>query len=238
MTREEAITDIKDNIKPVVGGKSLDVAIKALEQEPCEMTVEEYRQRMIQAFHNADCDELIAVCVLPTEKEFKHLEWLLKNHYKKEPCEDCVSRQAVEEMIKAEMPERGMWEIDGDKEKETVCEVCVDLMQKLSELQPVMAKPCDDAISRQIISDYVESHIQEINTGYGDLNKHTNEILRMIVDYIEKLEPVTPQPNNVLDKIRAEIVDLGQRTMNDNRASGIWACRDIIDKYKAESEKV
>lgn len=40
----------------------------------------------------------------------------------------------------------------------------------------------------------------------------------------------------VLDKIRAEIVDLGQRTMNDNRASGIWACRDIIDKYKAESE--
>ena len=40
----------------------------------------------------------------------------------------------------------------------------------------------------------------------------------------------------VLDKIRAEIVDLGQRTMNDNRASGIWSCRDIIDKYKAESE--
>ena len=41
----------------------------------------------------------------------------------------------------------------------------------------------------------------------------------------------------VLDKIRAEIVDLGQRTTNDNRASGIWACRDIIDKYKAESEE-
>ena len=52
------------------------------------MTVEEYRQRMIQAFHNTDCDELIAVCVLPTEKEFEHLEWLLKNHYKKEPCEE------------------------------------------------------------------------------------------------------------------------------------------------------
>lgn len=36
MTREEAIADIRDNIKPVVGGKSLDIAIKALEQEPCE----------------------------------------------------------------------------------------------------------------------------------------------------------------------------------------------------------
>ena len=33
MTREEAIVDIRDNIKPVVGGKSLDMAIKALEQE-------------------------------------------------------------------------------------------------------------------------------------------------------------------------------------------------------------
>jgi hypothetical protein len=63
------------------------------------MTAEEYRQRMIQAFHNADTDELIAVCVLPTEKEFEHLEWLLKNHYKKEPCDDAVSRQAVIDMI-------------------------------------------------------------------------------------------------------------------------------------------
>lgn len=44
------------------------------------------------------------------------------------------------------------------------------------------------------------------------------------------------EQNDVLDKIRAEIVDLGQRTMNDNRASGIWACRDIINKYKAGSE--
>lgn len=57
-----------------------------------------------------------------------------------QPCEDCISRQAVEEMIKAEMPERGMWEIEGDKEKETVCEVCVDLMQKLSELPSVTPK--------------------------------------------------------------------------------------------------
>lgn len=30
MTNEEAIKDIKENIKPFVGGKSLDMAIKAL----------------------------------------------------------------------------------------------------------------------------------------------------------------------------------------------------------------
>ena len=49
------------------------------------MTVEEYRQRMMDAFHNADCDELIALVVLPSEKEFEHLEWLLEKHYKAKP---------------------------------------------------------------------------------------------------------------------------------------------------------
>lgn len=83
-----------------------------LEQEPCEMTVEEYRQRMIQAFQKTNCDELIALCVLPTEKEFEHLEWLLKNHYKKEPdkagSEEAITRKeliksrvSVEEIKKA-----------------------------------------------------------------------------------------------------------------------------------------
>ena len=47
MTREEAITDIRDNIKPIVGGKSLDMAIKALEQEPCEDAIS--RQAVLDA---------------------------------------------------------------------------------------------------------------------------------------------------------------------------------------------
>ena len=32
MTRDEAIKDIRENIKPIVGGKSLDMAIEALER--------------------------------------------------------------------------------------------------------------------------------------------------------------------------------------------------------------
>lgn len=91
MTREEAIKDIRT----VFVKDFADKIIKALEPEPCEMTAEEYRQRMIQAFHNGDTDELIAICVLPNEKEFEHLEWLLKNHYKQEPCNDAISRQAA-----------------------------------------------------------------------------------------------------------------------------------------------
>lgn len=62
-----------------------------------------------------------------------------------------------------------------------------------------------------------------------DLLRHyTGESTDMAIKALEQ--------DSVLDKIRAEIVDLGQRTMNDNRASGIWACRDIIDKYRVEME--
>ena len=56
-----------------------------VEQKQEGMTVEEYRQRMMDAFHNADCGELIALVVLPSEKEFEHLEWLLEKHYKAKP---------------------------------------------------------------------------------------------------------------------------------------------------------
>ena len=42
--------------------------------------------------------------------------------------------------------------------------------------------------------------------------------------------------NDVLDKIRAEMVDLAQRTMNDNRAGGMWTCIYIIDKYRKVEE--
>lgn len=98
MTREEIIRNLQytmekhknDTVNTFETNISLmckDI-LDYLEQQPCKMTAEEYRQRMIQAFHNADTDELIAVCVLPTEKEFEQLEWLLKNHYKKEPCEE------------------------------------------------------------------------------------------------------------------------------------------------------
>ena len=33
MTNEEAIIDIRENIQPIVGGKSLDIAISALEKQ-------------------------------------------------------------------------------------------------------------------------------------------------------------------------------------------------------------
>lgn len=73
----------KDSEEIYTNGAELISVFRVKQWIEHEMSVEQYRQRMMQAFHNADCDELIAVCVLPTEKAFQHLEWLLRNHYKK-----------------------------------------------------------------------------------------------------------------------------------------------------------
>jgi hypothetical protein len=116
---------------------------------------------------------------------------------------DMISRKAVEEMIKAEMPERGMWEIGGnagDIEKQTVCEVCVDLLQSLNELPSVTPKssedmPCitpeemqkckdivkkytpkqqrDDAISRQYLLD--NCVVDKVTMPYVPVSKIENE---------------------------------------------------------------
>ena len=42
MTREEAIKDIQENIKPFVGGKSLDMAIEVLKADPKEIFYDGY----------------------------------------------------------------------------------------------------------------------------------------------------------------------------------------------------
>ena len=75
MTREEAIADIRDNIKPVVGGISLDMAIKALETVSC------IKEKCAYCPHCENCD------VDDETLEIKALE--------QQPCEDCISRQAV-----------------------------------------------------------------------------------------------------------------------------------------------
>ena len=57
MTREEAIADIKNNIKPVVGGKSLDMAIEALSERNIARdiaTILENEQDMRVMLQNAD----------------------------------------------------------------------------------------------------------------------------------------------------------------------------------------
>lgn len=167
MNREEAsfiLANIDRRVCDDELNEALDMAIKTLDREPCEMTAEEYRQRMIQAFHNADTDELIAICVLPAEKEFEHLEWLLKNHYKKEPCCDAIDRS------KAIMIASGY------------CHPA-NVAKELAKLPPVNPKLCEDAISRQAVRHILNHEV-----------KMPIKVWKKVFELVDDLPSVTPQP--------------------------------------------
>ena len=82
MTREEAVWILRGELErytreSIVHGKeekALTLAIEALK----EMSVEEYRQRLMEVFHNTDHDELLTYVVMPKEEEFKSLEYILQ----------------------------------------------------------------------------------------------------------------------------------------------------------------
>ena len=50
------------------------------------------------------------------------------------PVKDIVYRQDVEDMLQNALPSRGMWEIEGDVVKNTICETVVDLMMDLEKV--------------------------------------------------------------------------------------------------------
>ena len=91
-------------------------------------------------FVNTDDD-----CVLLLKKGICEGKW--EDQYSKcplvetpEPCEDAVSRKAVEEMLQNGFPARGMWEIEGDVVKQTVCETLADALMDLGKLPSVTPK--------------------------------------------------------------------------------------------------
>lgn len=53
MTNEEAIIDIRENIQPIVGGKSLDIAISALEKQIPKKPI--IRKEEYSAFYDCPC---------------------------------------------------------------------------------------------------------------------------------------------------------------------------------------
>ena len=75
-------------------------------------------------------------------------------------CEDAVSRAAVEEMLKNGFPERGMWEVEGDIVRQTVCDTLVDALMDLEKLPSVTPKqpgwiPCKEQLPEKSGQYYV-----------------------------------------------------------------------------------
>ena len=72
MTNEEAIIDIRQNIQPIIGGKSLDIAISALEKQiPKKPTYEEIGN--VYGALKRTCAKCGDVCLISEDaKPFEH----------------------------------------------------------------------------------------------------------------------------------------------------------------------
>lgn len=193
---------------------------KALEQEPCEMTAEEYRQRMIQAFHNADYDELIALVVLPTEKEFEHLGWLLEKHYKAkpEPCDD--------EYIK--VPKKALrYRTAG------MVAYNVECLKNHFDIERAVIcgeqEPCTDVISRQAVMDALCNDCELFRNGEQACFTKCEEF-----HFLATLPPVTPaeKPNKWIP-VSERYPEDGQRVLIDycDEDAGIMLIRFNVNGY-------
>ena len=132
--------------------------------EPCEDAVS--RNAIIRKLNTMDRYVSDELTFCDTDKKFPKNEVFVVDDVYEEiveqlpsvtpkpiECEDAVSREAVEEMLKGLMPERGMWEIEGDEAKTAVCETVFDAMSGLSKLPSVIPKLPDSDDSEVLYCD-------------------------------------------------------------------------------------
>jgi len=160
--------------------------LPSVEPEKCGdcMTVEAYRTKLIDAFHKADHDELIALVALPTEKDFEHLEWLLKTHYEnRNKCRDCISRQAAIIALAHNRCGNDEWDLAVTNDVETVKKL--PSVEPERNLQPTCNQLATDCISRQAVE-----KITWEEPSYTDaLN-----VLTEVREKVRALPPVTARP--------------------------------------------
>lgn len=241
MTNEEAIYELETNVdyKTLAIKEACQMAIEALEQK--EKTVEEYRNRLMDAFHNADCDELIAVVVRPEESEFKQLEWLLKNHYHNQKQQPCDLDDAREDFMNdvyntldflptnneanriidsfdrvtsglKQQPCEDWYDVPSDEMTlEQAKQAVKDLRKKLVEY--LEQQPCEDCISREAVNNGFKKY-ENGSFAYG-----------CVWDYINKLPSVTPK-----EKTGKWIIKDGKEQGYDIAGIKTWYIQIMCDK--------
>ena len=64
MTNEEAIIDIRENIQPIIGGKSLDIAVSALEKQiPKKPILDTIFPSGVKWWRCPVCNKIIVGCI-------------------------------------------------------------------------------------------------------------------------------------------------------------------------------
>lgn len=147
---------------------ALDMAIKALEQQPCE------------DWHDVPSDEMT---LEQARQAVKDLRKKLADHLEQEPCEDTISRQVAIDALSH------MMDTDGFRDGWAVSRANVDCM--LRSLPSAQLEKCTeertkthacDCISRQAVLDTIDSYMSH-HMGLLDLKL-----------FVTELPSVQPQP--------------------------------------------
>jgi hypothetical protein len=174
MTREEAI-------------EQLNFMIETIPKEP-----------------SAECDSIKEW--LDTDKDIRNALEMAINALEREPCEDCISRQAVLDIITFE----DKWLFDANGHNANTHIAFSGLESRIKALPPVTPQHTDAEIQKM-----QEMEQAEIEKAYnmGVSEKET-----------------------VLGKMRTEIERHRRKTQGIDPYDLVGDCLEIIDKYNAESE--
>ena len=84
MTNEEAIIDIRENIQPIIGGKSLDIAISALEKQIAKKPKRVDKNSVFDGNWKMICPCCGAVLIerITTEDKSYPIQYNMTNHCK------------------------------------------------------------------------------------------------------------------------------------------------------------
>ena len=150
------------------------VAIKALEQEP--KTEKVIKMRDATPEERESVDKYVKSISKPTGVNFWDLE--------QEPCEDAISRKAVHELVRS----LTRWYVRSEDGKfNNVGLLYDDVMFGIDRLPSTNPQPCNDAISRQAVQDYIAKYLSQYL--YNDVR----EAVEVIDEYIGELPSVKPQ---------------------------------------------
>ncbi len=168
MTRTEAIGLLSGLMFKGKLKEAIDMAIKALSQEPktqmvdkSNFDIEQYRMDLQGAYD----------CGFEAGKKVEQ-----------EPCTDAVSREAVDKYI-ARLLSGYLY--DGERERLEI------FSAYLWELPSVNPQPCDDAISRGAVKEMICAEFVDTQDGMSEWRNAVNDVVENLLHKAEQLPSVT-----------------------------------------------
>ena len=235
MTREEAIEVMKayrdkllNSVSNQLDGdiEALNMAISALEQEPCEEFINVPRK---------------ALKYISTNFVGYNVEWL-KKHWQMEmdivcgvkPCEDAISRQAAIDVL-----DRWLSCDDYNESERHIMRATESILYDLPPVTPKL-RECDDAISREAVNTLVDELARAISDERCHIPQRGRDTGHIMHDILE-LPSVTPSRRKghwlykeITDdyRVKGQCSECKQRKIIDNFCSNCGA--EMIEPQESE----